>query len=173
MLGAISPAGRLDTERTVCAKSPCLAHDNSTWVPAGAGDVRDMLATTGSPGNADMGVTVIDNTLTPPPPPPPPPPLGGVGGSVSVCSHVSRSGLVAGKPVPPKRTMVRRAASVRRNSRQLTMLAAIRRASSRFVARQQLGRRSPARFVFLGKLLPVVVAHGTMHGGVHVAGTML
>src|SRR5262249_17193157 len=97
----------------------------------GAGDVRDMLATTGSPGNADMGVTVIDNTLTPPPPPPPPPPLGGVGGSVSVCSHVSRSGLVAGKPVPPKRTMVRRAASVRRNSRQLTMLAAIRRASSR------------------------------------------
>src|SRR5262249_29611253 len=29
------------------------------------------------------------------------------------------------------------------------------------------------RFVFLGKLLPVVVAHGTMHGGVHVAGTML
>jgi hypothetical protein len=42
-----------------------------------------------------------------------------------------------------------------------------------FGARQQLGRRSPAGFVFLGKLLPVVVAHETMHGGVHVAGTML
>src|SRR5262249_18049963 len=103
MPGAISPAGTLDTERTVCAKSPCLAHDNSTWVPAGAGDVRDMLATTGSPGNADMGFTVIDNHLTPPPPPPPP--LGGVGRSVSVCSHVSRSGLVAGKPVPPNSSL--------------------------------------------------------------------
>src|SRR4029450_13243273 len=56
---------------------------------------------------------------------------------------------------------------VRRNSSgSLALLAAI------LVARQQLDRRSPAGFV-LGKLLPVVVAHETMHGGVHVAVTML
>jgi hypothetical protein len=60
-----------------------------------------------------------------------------------------------------------------RSAQQLRQLGAVGGDPPRFVARQQLGRRSPAGFVFLGKLLPVVVAHETMHGGVHVAGTML
>src|SRR5262249_22664848 len=100
MLAAISPSWMLDTERTTCG--PCLAHDNSTCVPAVAGDVRDTLATTGSPTNTDVGITFIDDTLIGG--------GGGGGGAVSVCSHVSPKRLsVISRP--PKRAMVRRGAS--------------------------------------------------------------
>ena len=105
MLGATSPALTGDVERTVCVVSPSVAHDSSTWVPAGAGDERELLASTCSPDDTDMDGTVIDNTLTPAPPP-----LGGGGGSVSVCSQVSPCRLGV-RSRPPKRTMVRRGAS--------------------------------------------------------------
>jgi len=60
-----------------------------------------------------------------------------------------------------------------RSAQQLRQLGDVGGDPPRFVARQRLGRRSPAGFVFLNKLLPVVVAHETMHGRVYVAGTML
>jgi hypothetical protein len=46
MLSAVSPSCRGETERTVCVVSPCLSHDNSTRLPACAGDVRDIFAVT-------------------------------------------------------------------------------------------------------------------------------
>jgi hypothetical protein len=46
MLAAVAPLGTLATVRIVCVGLFWVAHDNLTLVPGGAGDVRDILATT-------------------------------------------------------------------------------------------------------------------------------